>query len=76
MAKTKATDILSLIEAEHRQVKKLFAEAEKAKGAKLLEQFNQIYIALNLHARTEELVFYPAMREHEETEQYIEEAEE
>lgn len=31
MAKTKATDILSLIEAEHRQVKKLFAEAEKAK---------------------------------------------
>ncbi|MDZ7953935.1 hemerythrin domain-containing protein [Nostoc sp. DedQUE09] len=76
MAKTKATDILSLIEAEHRQVEKLFAEAEKAKGAKLVEQFNQIYIELILHARTEELVFYPALREYEETEQYIEEAEE
>ena len=76
MAKTKATDILSLIEAEHRQVEKLFAEAEKAKGAKLVEQFNQIYIALNLHARTEELVFYPALRDYEETEQYVEEAEE
>ncbi|WP_414516277.1 hemerythrin domain-containing protein [Nostoc sp. PCC 9305] len=78
MAKTKAksTDILSLIEAEHRQVEKLFAEAEKVKGAKLVEQFNQIYIELILHARTEELIFYPALREYEETEQYVEEAEE
>ncbi|MFN6527902.1 hemerythrin domain-containing protein [Nostoc sp. ChiSLP03a] len=78
MAKTKAKsiDILSLIEAEHRQVEKLFAEAEKVKGAKLVEQFNQIYIELILHARTEELVFYPALREYEETEQYVEEAEE
>ncbi|PHM09580.1 hemerythrin domain-containing protein [Nostoc sp. 'Peltigera malacea cyanobiont' DB3992] len=78
MAKTKAksADILSLIEAEHRQVEKLFAEAEKVKGAKLVEQFNQIYIELILHAKTEELVFYPALREYEETEQYVEEAEE
>ena len=79
MAKTtkaKATNILALIEAEHRQVEKLFAEAEKAKGVKLVEQFNEIYIAVILHARTEELVFYPAMREYEETEQYVEEAEE
>ncbi|MEH2177480.1 hemerythrin domain-containing protein [Nostoc sp.] len=75
MAKTKATDILSLIEAEHRQVEKLFAEAEKAKCAKLVEQFNQIYIEVIFHARTEELVFYPALREYEETEQYVEEAE-
>ncbi|MEH2036901.1 hemerythrin domain-containing protein [Nostoc sp.] len=78
MAKTqaKSTDILSLIEAEHRQVEKLFAESEKVKGAKLVEQFNQIYIELILHAKTEELVFYPALREYEETEQYVEEAEE
>ncbi|MEH2127332.1 hemerythrin domain-containing protein [Nostoc sp.] len=78
MAKTKAksTDILSLIAAEHHQVEKLFAEAEKAKGAKLVEQFNQIYIELILHARTEELVLYPALREYEETEQYVEKAEE
>ncbi|MBE8968568.1 hemerythrin domain-containing protein [Nostocales cyanobacterium LEGE 12452] len=76
MAKTKATDILSLIEAEHRQVENLFAEAEKAKGANLVEQFNKIYIELILHARTEELVFYPALQEYKETEQYVEEAEE
>ncbi|RCJ16430.1 Hemerythrin [Nostoc sp. DSM 114161] len=76
MAKTKATDILSLIEAEHRQVEQLFAQAEKAKGSKLQEHFNQLYKALNLHARTEELVFYPALREYDETEQYVEEAEE
>ncbi|MDZ8237698.1 MAG: hemerythrin domain-containing protein [Nostoc sp. ChiQUE01a] len=76
MAKTKATDILSLIEAEHRQVEQLFAEVEKAKGTKLHENFNQLYKALNLHARTEELVFYPALRDYEETEQYVEEAEE
>ncbi|MBE8991098.1 hemerythrin domain-containing protein [Nostoc sp. LEGE 12450] len=74
--KDKSTDILALIEAEHRQVEKLFAEVEKAKGEKLVEQFNQIYVALILHARTEELVFYPALREYEETEQYVEEAEE
>jgi hemerythrin superfamily protein len=75
-SKAKSTDILTLIEAEHRQVENLFTEAEKSKGAKLLEKFDQIYIAVILHARTEELVFYPALREYEETEQYVEEAEE
>jgi len=76
MAKNKAANILELIEAEHRQVEQLFAELETAKGKKRTECFQQIYKALNLHARTEELVFYPALREYEETEQYIEEAEE
>ena len=76
MAKTKATDILALIESEHRQVEQLFTELEKAKGNKKTEYFQQIYKALNLHARTEELVFYPALRDYEETEQYVEEAEE
>ncbi|BAY06967.1 hemerythrin domain-containing protein [Calothrix sp. NIES-2098] len=75
MAKSQTQNILSLIEAEHRQVEKLFAEAEKADSNQLYDCFNQIYKALTLHARTEELVFYPAMREYEETEQYIEEAE-
>lgn len=76
MAKTKAKDILSLIEAEHRQVEQLFEEAGTASKNKLYEIFDQIYLAVNLHARTEELVFYPALREYEETAQYIEEAEE
>lgn len=77
MAKQKATDILTLIEADHRKVEELFAEAESTKGAKKLQEcFNQIYKELNLHAHAEELVFYPAMQEHEETQEYIEEAEE
>ncbi|WP_026733339.1 hemerythrin domain-containing protein [Fischerella sp. PCC 9605] len=75
MAKATSKDILSLIEAEHRQVEQLFAEAEKADNKKLYECFNQIFKALTLHARTEELVFYPAMQEYEETKKYIEEAE-
>ena len=75
MAKSQTQNILSLIEAEHRQVEKLFAEAEKADTEQLYGCFNEIYKALTLHARTEEIVFYPAMREYEETEQYIEEAE-
>ncbi|MDZ8050829.1 MAG: hemerythrin domain-containing protein [Aulosira sp. ZfuVER01] len=75
MAINQAQNILSLIEAEHRQVEKLFAEIEKADSNELYECFNEIYKALTLHAKSEELVFYPAMREYEETEQYIEEAE-
>jgi len=76
MTKPKATDILSLIEAEHRQVEKLFDQIEKAKGNKISSYFQEIYKALNLHARTEELAFYPALREYEATQEYIEEAEE
>lgn len=77
MAKTKVNDILTLIEADHRKVEELFAQIETAKGAKKVHQiFEQIYKELNLHALAEELVFYPAMQEYEETKQYIEEAEE
>ncbi|MBD2460882.1 hemerythrin domain-containing protein [Oscillatoria sp. FACHB-1407] len=77
MAKKKATDILSLIEADHRTAEKIFAEAEGAKGAKKMQEcFDQLYKELNLHAYAEELVFYPAMQDHEETQEYIEEAEE
>lgn len=77
MVKAKAQDILTLIEADHRKVDQLFEEIESSKGAKKIQDcFNQIYKELTLHAQAEELVFYPAMREYEETEEYIEEAEE
>lgn len=72
----KINDILALIEADHRNVEQLFAEFENTKGSrKPLEIFNQIYKELTLHARAEELVFYPAMQEYNETKPYIEEAE-
>jgi hemerythrin superfamily protein len=77
MANNQGTDILSLIATEHREVEQLFKEMEASKDSKKLQNyFNQIYTALNLHAQVEEFVFYPALREYKETEQYIEEAEE
>ncbi|WP_017317416.1 hemerythrin domain-containing protein [Mastigocladopsis repens] len=76
MATAKTKDILALIEAEHRQIEQLLAEAENAKNTQLYNYFNQIYKALNLHTGAEELVFYPAMQEYEETKKYILEAEE
>ncbi|NJP09028.1 MAG: hemerythrin domain-containing protein [Leptolyngbyaceae cyanobacterium RU_5_1] len=75
-ADSKKTDILSLIETDHREVEKLFKEIESAKNSnKAQEYFDQIYKELTLHAQAEELVFYPEMREYKETEKYIEEAE-
>ncbi|ARV59335.1 hemerythrin [Nostocales cyanobacterium HT-58-2] len=76
MTTARTQDILSLIEAEHRQVEQLFTAVETAGNNKLYDFFNQIYKALNLHTRAEELVFYPAMQEYEETRKYIQEAEE
>ncbi|WP_013322339.1 hemerythrin domain-containing protein [Gloeothece verrucosa] len=74
MAKVK--NILDLIEEDHRKVEKLLQEIEKTKDPqKSQEIFKEIYKELNLHAQAEELVFYPAMQEYEETKQYIEEAE-
>lgn len=70
-----AQDILSLIEVDHEKVEQLFQQMESAKGAKAMNCFNQIYKELSLHARAEELVFYPAMMEYEETKTFIEEAE-
>jgi hemerythrin superfamily protein len=72
----KAKDVLALIEADHRKVEELFEQLEKAKSAKKTYEFlTQIYKEVNLHARAEELVFYPAMREYDETTEFIEEAE-
>ncbi len=73
----KAKDILALIEADHRKVEDLFAELAGTKDAKKGQQiFKQIYKELTLHSKAEELVFYPAMQEFDETQEYVEEAEE
>jgi hemerythrin superfamily protein len=75
MAATKAKSILSLIESDHRRVEKLFQEMEPSKSGKAIECFNQIYVELTLHAKAEEIVFYPALQDYEDAKQYIEEAE-
>ncbi|GET38805.1 hemerythrin domain-containing protein [Microseira wollei] len=70
-------DVFELIKAEHRKAEELFSAIESADDpTQRYDYFQQIYQELNLHAQTEELVLYPAMREYEETNQFVEAAEE
>ncbi|MFB2975060.1 hemerythrin domain-containing protein [Microseira sp. BLCC-F43] len=70
-------DVFELIKADHRKAEELFSAIESADDpTQRYDYFQQIYLELNLHAQTEELVLYPAMREYEETNQFVEAAEE
>lgn len=71
-------DITAVLEAEHRHLEQLFDALEHTKGAskKAEKSFDELYKALSLHAYGEELVVYPAMRDFEQTAEYVEEAEE
>jgi hemerythrin superfamily protein len=70
-------DLFELIEAAHRKVETIFSEIEKTNGSKKLDQyFNQLYKELNVHAQTEELTLYPAMRDHDDIKELVNEAEE
>jgi hemerythrin-like domain-containing protein len=56
-----ATDLLK---KQHRQVEKLFKQAENTEDAKGRRQvMEQIVAALKLHTKIEEEIFYPAVRE-------------
>jgi len=60
-AETMAMDAVSLLEADHRTVELLFAEFEAAAGdADKRRLANLICVALKVHARLEEEIFYPA----------------
>ncbi|MDM0079757.1 hemerythrin domain-containing protein [Variovorax sp. J31P179] len=63
-------DACSLLDADHRKVKKMFKAYEeltksKAAGApqKKRELANEICMELTVHAQIEEEIFYPALRE-------------
>ncbi|MBW4486389.1 MAG: hemerythrin domain-containing protein [Trichocoleus desertorum ATA4-8-CV12] len=76
MAKGKNQDILELIATDHREVEQLFSKIESAANlGQLYQFFNQLYKEFNLHSRAEELVFYPGLREYEDTDEMIQEAE-
>lgn len=76
MAKEKQQTILQLIDTDHREIEQIFDDIEEVDDAdQLYELFNQLYKETNLHSQAEELVFYPALREYEDTEDIIEEAE-
>ena len=57
---------LELLSEDHKKVKKLFEEAEKAEGKQQQTIFGKIKTELETHTRIEETIFYPAVQEHEE----------
>ena len=75
-------DACSLLDADHRNVKKLFKEFEplaesKAKSAagKRRQLADQICLELTVHAQIEEEIFYPALRSVIKEEDLLDEAE-
>lgn len=69
-SKRAAPDACSLLDADHRKVKKMFGEYETltnsksaTAGEKKRELAKEICLELTVHARIEEEIFYPALRE-------------
>src|SRR5262245_45025222 len=69
-------DIYNLIKKDHQEVASLFRRLKAAEGfSETSEQlFAQLREELELHARAEEQVWYPALREAEGTQELVEEA--
>lgn len=68
-------DALELLEEDHHKVKELFEQAEGTEDQKEKRRiFADIKKELETHARIEEEVFYPAMKEHDELEDMVLEA--
>ncbi len=70
MATRAAKDACDLLDADHRNVKKMFKEYEElteSRGRnaaqKKMELARQICMELTVHAQIEEEIFYPAVRE-------------
>jgi hypothetical protein len=65
-------DALELLKQDHEKVKELFKEAEGAGDKKQQKRiFKEIKTELDVHARIEETVFYPAMEEHDELKEMV-----
>jgi hemerythrin superfamily protein len=69
MASRAAKDACDLLDADHRNVKKMFKEYEELAGSrarsaaqKKMELARQICMELTVHAQIEEEIFYPALR--------------
>jgi hemerythrin superfamily protein len=66
MAKSKATDAIALLKADHDEVKQAFKEFEKMDHEADTEAMEELVIrvceALKAHTTVEEEIFYPAVR--------------
>jgi hemerythrin-like domain-containing protein len=70
MATRAAKDACDLLDADHRNVKKMFKEFEeltksraRSAGQKKLDLAERICMELTVHTQIEEEIFYPALRE-------------
>lgn len=62
--RSRRQDAIALLKADHQEVKSLFTRFERANGASEKERLaEKICNELKLHARLEEELFYPAVRE-------------
>jgi hemerythrin superfamily protein len=75
-AQGRAPDALALLKADHELVQDLFDQFEKARTEKQKAALaTQICAELTVHARIEEEIFYPAVREAIDEEDLMDEAE-
>jgi hypothetical protein len=76
---SKKRDAITLLTADHNEVKKMFKEFEKLKKSEAEDSeksalVSRICEALTVHAQIEEEIFYPAVREAIEDEDVMDEA--
>jgi hemerythrin superfamily protein len=65
-------DALELLKQDHQKVKELLEQGQQTTDKKQQKRiFKEIKTELELHARIEETIFYPAMEEHEELKEMI-----
>ena len=72
-AKTKSSDAISLLKADHRKVEGLFERYEKSKSKSVKAKLaHEICLELSVHTTIEEELFYPAIKDTVEEEIYDE----
>lgn len=69
-------DPVKMLKDDHAEVKKLFAEFEKADGRSKTRIVNEAIMELEIHAMIEEEIFYPAIEKATKEEDMMAEAEE
>lgn len=75
-AAAKPADAIKLLKDDHREVKKWFKDYEKLEDdAEKQKLAQKICLALTVHTRVEEEIFYPATREAIEDDDLLDEAE-